>query len=104
LLTDEIHHRKIKRVPFTEPELWYLLYAYLSVKNFLTLNASEYPHNLIGDIRPHNVFINSNGQVKFSSLFSWPSEKTNYSKTFDGTTTYLSPEDCQLLQMGSTNN
>jgi hypothetical protein len=48
---------------------------------------------LIGDIRPENVFINLDGQVKFSNLLSWPGEKTNYQKTFDGVNTYLSPED-----------
>jgi hypothetical protein len=32
----------------------------------------------IGDIRPQNIFINQEGQIKTSCLQSWPRETTNY--------------------------
>ena len=37
----------------------------------------------VGDIRPHNVFVNAEGQMKVACLLSWPRETTNFSKTFD---------------------
>ena len=36
----------------------------------------------IGDVRPDNIFINEDGQVKVATTYSWPSEQTNYSKSF----------------------
>ena len=36
----------------------------------------------VGDIRPDNIFINEDGQVKVASVDSWPGELTNYSKSF----------------------
>ena len=47
----------------------------------------------VGDIRPQNVFLNSDGEAKISSVLSWPREGTNFSKAFDNEPTYLSPED-----------
>jgi len=28
----------------------------------------------VGDIRPHNIFVNENGQVKLAGVYSWPKE------------------------------
>lgn len=103
LLTDEIYDRRGKKQPFTEPEMWYLLYAYLLVRGYLQ-ECCQYPYSLLGDVRPDNVFINDKGEVKFSCQLSWPGEKVNYRKTFDGITTYLSPEDFEQLELGEMNN
>ena len=43
----------------------------------------------IGDVRPHNIFINDQGQVKISNVYSWPHEVTNYTKVLDNEITYL---------------
>ena len=51
----------------------------------------------VGDIRPHNVFLNAGGDAKVSSIYSWPAESTNFSKTFDNEPTYLAPEDMVRL-------
>jgi len=46
----------------------------------------------VGDIRPHNIFVNENGQVKLAGVYSWPKEVENYLKTsYDKTITYLAP-------------
>lgn len=46
----------------------------------------------VGDIRPHNIFVNENGQVKLSGVYSWPREVENTLKTsYDKVVTYLSP-------------
>jgi serine/threonine protein kinase len=47
----------------------------------------------IGDVRPQNIFLNSEGAIKLSNLYSWPKENNNFSKTFDNEQTYLAPED-----------
>ena len=43
----------------------------------------------IGDVRPQNIFINDQGQVKISNVYSWPHEVTNYTKVLDNEITYL---------------
>lgn len=47
--------------------MWYLIYTILSA-------ASVYHQQGIkaGDIRPDNIFINEDGQVKVASIDSWP--------------------------------
>jgi hypothetical protein len=37
----------------------------------------------IGDVRPHNIFLNSQAEIKIANQFSWPRENTNFQKTFD---------------------
>lgn len=32
----------------------------------------------VGDIRPQNIFINQEGQIKVSCLYSWPKEGSNF--------------------------
>ena len=32
------------------------------------------------DIRPENVFINEDGEIKLATELSWPGERTNYMK------------------------
>jgi DNA-binding helix-hairpin-helix protein with protein kinase domain len=36
----------------------------------------------VGDIRPENVFINEDGQLKVATKHSWPQEMDNYQKAF----------------------
>ena len=35
----------------------------------------------IGDVRPENVFLNSEGEIKVASQFTYPYGATNYQKT-----------------------
>jgi hypothetical protein len=37
----------------------------------------------VGDIRPINVFLNADGDIKLVNVCSWPRESSNFSKTFD---------------------
>lgn len=55
----------------------------------------------MGDVRPHNIFINSQGDMKVANVYSWPRESTNFNKTFDNEKTYLAPEDMVRLEMGT---
>ncbi len=55
----------------------------------------------VGDIRPQNVFLNSDGEAKISCTYSWPREGTNFNKTFDNEQTYLAPEEMERLEMGT---
>jgi hypothetical protein len=32
----------------------------------------------LGDIRPHNILFNETGDVKITTLISWPNELTNF--------------------------
>ena len=46
----------------------------------------------IGDIRPQNVCINEDGQIKLMSQHTFPQELDNYQKAFyDKEKTYLAP-------------
>lgn len=70
---------------FEEAELWYLIYSIISAAStFHTKNLK------LGDIRPQNIFISPEGQVRVSTQYSWPGEQTNYQKTvFEKEVTYL---------------
>jgi hypothetical protein len=58
--------------------------------------------NQVGDIRPHNIFLNAEGSLKISCINSWPNESINFTKTaFDNEATYLSPEDMQKIDQGN---
>ena len=97
LLSDEIQNRKgMNNKLFEENELWYLIYTILSA-TFTYHNQGR----KTGDIRPDNIFINVNGQVKVASIDSWPGEHTNYEKSFfEKKITYLSPEEIKDYQFG----
>ena len=59
----------------------------------------------MGDVRPHNVFINMSGQVKVISTYSWPGQLSNYEKfIFQNEITYLSPEQINGLNLGQTDD
>jgi hypothetical protein len=46
----------------------------------------------LGDLRPENIFINEDGQVRVASIDSWPGEQTNVTKSFyEKQITYLAP-------------
>jgi hypothetical protein len=47
------------------------------------------PFSKIGDIRPHNIFINDQSEVKIVTMLSWPHEETNFTKTIESEVTYL---------------
>ena len=34
-----------------------------------------------GDIRPSNIFLNNDREIKVGCIFSWPKERINYTKT-----------------------
>jgi len=73
---------------FEEEELWYLLYSLVcSAQDFKKLDSK------IGDVRPYNIFINEEGQIKIANLYSWPYERTNFDRTaYEKTLTYVAPE------------
>ena len=86
------------RKHFSEEEIWYLLSSLVkAATDFQTLNVK------IGDVRPDNIFLSDDGQIKVSNLFSWPCETTNYEKTiFDKELTYLAPEEIEGTKEGKT--
>ena len=69
--------------------MWYLLYTLVSTaKDFSFINRK------VGDIRPHNIFVNEAGQIKLAVCFSWPNEPSNFQKTMnEKEITYISPEE-----------
>jgi len=78
VLADEIRNRAcLKQKFFDETELWYLIYTLISAGHEFHKNGRK-----VGDVRPENVFINEDGQVKVATQLTWPSENTNYHKTF----------------------
>jgi hypothetical protein len=64
-----------------------LLLALISAHQEIKTKTGE----RIGDVRPHNIFLNSQAEIKIANQFSWPRENTNFQKTFDNEKTYLAP-------------
>lgn len=63
---------------FLETEMWYLLYNFIRAGNkFEKINKK------IGDMRPNNVIINDDGQIKVISTCSIPGETTNFEKVVE---------------------
>lgn len=59
----------------------------------------------IGDVRPYNIFINEEGQIKIANLYSWPYERTNFEKTaFEKELTYVAPEEIRQISKGNHEN
>ena len=55
----------------------------------------------VGDIRPLNLVLNGNGEIKVITNYTWPHELSNYEKSFKSREkTFLSPEECQDLGIG----
>lgn len=55
--------------------MWYLLYNIVRAGNkFERLNQK------IGDVNPHNVIINDDGQIKVISVCSIPNELNNFER------------------------
>jgi hypothetical protein len=53
--------------------MWYLLFTLVSTAHdFSSINKK------IGDVRPHNIFVNETGQIKLGNILSWPNTATNY--------------------------
>ena len=86
VLIDEIRNRAyLQHKLFEESELWYLVYTLLAAGNDFHESGKK-----VGDIRPQNVFINEDGQVKVATHLTWPGEQNNYHKTFyEKETTFL---------------
>lgn len=76
--------------------MWYLLYAMIQAKAE-ALNTNE----LLGDIRPKNILLNDQGQIKIPTLHSFPLELNKYQKALDNTITYLAPEEIKFLEIGT---
>lgn len=51
----------------------------------------------MGDIRPRNIFLNEDGEIKVSNSLSWPLETSNVQKAMDKINTYLPPEDLERI-------
>lgn len=97
LLTEEIYNRQGKKGKFEEWELWYLLLGLTAAHQEVKRRTGE----RLGDVRPHNIFLNAQGDFKVTCQLSWPREATNFTKAFDNERTYLAPEDMVRLEMGS---
>lgn len=78
VLDSEIKNRKKLNRYFIETEMWYLLYNIIRAANkFEKINKK------IGDVNPHNVIINDDGQTKVISTCSIPGESTNFEKIIE---------------------
>lgn len=77
-LADAIKTRQGTKEYFKEGQLYYLLYALVAAK----VDANT-RNELVGDIKPDNVFINKDEKIKVGCLHSFPFERTNYAKITD---------------------
>lgn len=86
MLKDEVVNRcNMEGKFFEESELWYLVYSII-----LAAESFHSRGEKVGDVRPQNVFISPEGQVRVATQYTWPGEQTNYMKTvFEKEVTYL---------------
>ncbi len=97
LLIEEIYNRKGLKGRFAETEIWFLLFSLIEGRKQAAAVGER-----LGDIRPDNIFLNEDGNIKVSNSLSWPLEVTNLQKAFDKTVTYLAPEDLTRIAKGET--
>ena len=54
----------------------------------------------VGDIRPENIFVNDDGQLKVATQHSWPNEVSSYERyNFYHEPTLLAPEEMNDVQL-----
>jgi serine/threonine protein kinase len=97
LLSDEVINRcNMEGKHFEEAELWYLIYAVIGAAASFHAKGVK-----LGDVRPQNVFISPEGQVRVATQLTWPNESTNYHKAvYEREITYLSPEELKDINYG----
>lgn len=89
----ELDRRHTKSEYFTEPEVWFILDSIVSVCSFLEQHKIYH-----GDLRPINIMLNANGQVKLFDNQLLNQEKNGYVKALShGENTYLSPQQLTAL-------
>ena len=55
---------------------------------------------LLGDVRPNNIFLNEEGNLKIASQCSWPHSTTAFEKGIEKIAAFVSPEDMDNLAKG----
>lgn len=67
LLAEEIYNKKGLKGRFTEQEIWGLLLGLAEAHKEAVLVGQ-----LLGDIRPKNIFLNEKGSIRVTNTLSWP--------------------------------
>jgi serine/threonine protein kinase len=100
-LAEEIASRKPDNASFKESELWYLLYALVAAK----VNLGRHGYQ-VGDIKPQNVFINSEHRVKVVNLLTSSRQTSAFTKAknYESIALLLAPEDFPELVRGAIDN
>lgn len=81
---------------FSDGELWYILYTICCAGG--GVHEKGY---ILGDVRPGNIFVNENGEIRVSNLYTFFDETTNYSKFLTSREqTFVAPEQIAELQSG----
>ena len=98
-----IAQRRLEPKQFKESELWYVLYALAIAKQDIKDRSVK-----LGDIKPENIFVNDQGNVKVANIYSWPNEHPSFYKATDiesdSQSCLLAPEDLAELQRGALDN
>jgi serine/threonine protein kinase len=96
-LDQEIQQRITGQSPYSEQEIWNFLKQTSSALSFAhekVLNTQKIAHR---DIKPGNIFINSEDQYKVGDFGCYFEKKyTSQAKTFIGSLVYMSPEQRQV--------
>lgn len=71
-LVRNIELRSINNEPFTQNEVWIILYILTKTANYFHQN-----NQMVGDIRPENIFVAQNEKfIKIATEYSWIFEKS----------------------------
>jgi serine/threonine protein kinase len=68
-LAELIEERASAGKYFEESELWYVLYALAEVGYYCRAQGHR-----VGDLRPENVLMNKDGQIKVLTFLSFPND------------------------------
>jgi serine/threonine protein kinase len=96
-LDQEIQQRITGQSPYSEQEIWNFVKQTSSALSFAhekVLNTQKIAHR---DIKPGNIFLNSEDQYKVGDFGCYFEKKyTSLAKTMSGTLAYMSPEQRQV--------
>lgn len=92
-LKDEINSRRKNQNPYSEEEVWFILYSLVKVGAVYERRGSK-----LGDMHPNNVVVTPKGFIRVITVDSLPLELDNFQKILEEIKTDVYLGRLQLTQ------